>query len=71
MTAVCSILSAIVTKQKSMIIFAVGAVSFLLSDAVLSNAYLGRNLDKSIHIFLNHFLYYAGQYLIASSVIFV
>lgn len=71
MTAVCSILSAIVTKQKSMIIFAVGAVSFLLSDAVLSNTYFGRNWDKPIHIFINHFLYYAGQYLIASSVIFV
>ena len=50
---------------------AAGAVSFLLSDAVLNFTYFGRNWDKPIHLFVNHLLYYAAQYLIAASIIFV
>lgn len=71
LTTVCSILSAIVTKEASMIMFAAGAVSFFLSDAVLSNTYFGRGWDKPVHIFVNHLLYYAGQYMIAASIIFI
>ncbi len=50
---------------------AVGSVLFTLSDAVLSNTFFGRGKDKPHHLFINHFLYYAGQYLIAASVLFV
>ena len=45
-------------------------IVFSLSDAVLSNTFFGRGKDKPIHLFINHFLYYAGQYLIAASVMF-
>lgn len=71
MTTVTSIFAAFVTQSKSMIIFAVGAVLFLLSDVVLNFTYFGRNWDKPVHIFINHMLYYAGQYLIAASIIFL
>lgn len=72
MTMVCSIFAAIVSHfQKGYVIIAIGSVLFLLSDAVLSNTFFGRGKDKKIHIFINHFLYYAGQYLIAASVMFV
>ena len=71
MTTVTSILAAFVTHSKSMIIMSIGSVLFLLSDVVLNFTYFGRGWNKPIHIFINHFLYYAGQYLIASSIIFL
>ncbi len=71
LTTVTSIFAAFVTKEKSMIILAVGAVSFLLSDVVLNFTYFSRGWDKPFHLFINHFFYYAGQYLIAASIIFV
>lgn len=72
MTTVISIIAVFVSNfQKGYILMAVGSVLFLLSDAVLSNTFFGRGNDKPIHYFINHFLYYAGQYLIAASVMFV
>lgn len=71
LTAVTSVLAALVTHESSMIIMAVGAVSFVLSDAVLNFTYFGRNWDKPIHLFVNHLLYYAAQYLIAASIIYL
>ena len=68
LTALVSILAAIVIHSVAMIAFAVGAVLFLLSDVVLSFTYFGKGWDKPVHIFVNHLLYYAGQFLIASSV---
>lgn len=56
---------------KPSIVMAVGAVLFLLSDLILSGTYFGRGKDKPYHFFINHFLYYAAQYLIASSVMFI
>lgn len=71
MTTVVSIWSAVLNHEKSMILMAVGAVLFLLSDLVLSNTYFGKGWDKPVHIFVNHLLYYAGQFLIASSILFL
>lgn len=72
MTTVVSLIAAITTGfQKGYVLLAIGAVSFLLSDAVLSNTFFGRGKDKGYHFFINHFLYYAGQYLIAASVMFM
>ncbi len=72
MTTVTSVVSVFVSHfQTGYILMAVGAVLFLLSDAVLSNTFFGRGNDKKSQIFLNHFLYYAGQYLIAASVMFI
>ncbi len=66
-----SILAAVVTSSVAMIVFAVGAVLFLLSDVVLCFTYFGKGWDKAPHIFINHLLYYAGQFLIASSIVFI
>lgn len=71
LTTVVSIFAAFVTKEKSMIVMAVGSVLFTLSDIVLNFTYFSRGWDKPFHLFLNHFLYYAGQYLIAASIIFI
>ena len=70
MTNVTAIFAAFTTGEKSMILMAIGATLFTISDAILSNTYFGRGFDGSIWLFLNHFTYYAGQYLIASSVCF-
>lgn len=72
MTTVTSVASVFISHfQKGYILMAVGAVLFLLSDAVLSSTFFGRGKDKKHHLFINHFLYYAGQYLIAASVMFI
>lgn len=66
-TAICA---AILTGKKAMILAAIGATLFTLSDVVLNFTYFGKGFDSKPWLFLNHFLYYAGQYLIASSVFF-
>ncbi len=71
LTAATSICAVIQFKSASMILFAVGSVLFLLSDLVLSFTYFGKGWDKPVHIFVNHALYYAAQYLIAASIIFI
>lgn len=72
MTMVTAIIAAFVSEfQKGYVIMAVGSILFMLSDAVLSNTFFGRGKDKPFHLFINHFLYYSGQYLIAASVMFV
>lgn len=70
-TAIISVLSAVVTGSVAMIIFAVGAVLFLLSDVVLCFTYFSTGWDKPVHIFINHLLYYAAQFLIASTIVFI
>ena len=72
MTTLTSIITVVVSGfQKGYLLMAIGSVLFLLSDAVLSNTFFGRGKDKPHHLFINHFLYYAAQYLIAASVMFV
>lgn len=70
-TTIISVLAAIITGSTAMIIFAVGAVLFLLSDVVLSFTYFGKGWDKPVHIFVNHLLYYAAQFLLASTILFI
>lgn len=72
MTTVMSATAMIVSSfEKGYVLMAVGSLLFLLSDAVLSNTFFGRGKDKKHHLFINHFLYYAGQYLIAASIMFI
>lgn len=71
-TMLLSIAAAIMTGfEKKYVLLAVGAISFTLSDVVLSTTFFGRGKDGGFYYFINHFLYYAGQYLIASSVMFM
>lgn len=72
MTLVFGIAAAIISGfEKKFVVLGVGAVCFTLSDVILSSTYFGKGWDKSYHYFINHFLYYAGQYLIASSILFM
>lgn len=71
MTMIVSVLAAILSGwQKNYILMAVGSILFLLSDVILSGTYFGRGKDKKVHLFTNHFFYYAAQYLIAASVMY-
>lgn len=72
MTMILSIVAAVMSGfEKKYVVLSIGAICFTLSDAVLSNTFFGRGKDKGYHFFINHFLYYAGQYLIAASVMFM
>lgn len=71
-TMVLSIIAAITSGfEKRYVLLTIGAVCFTLSDAVLSSTFFGRGKDGSFYLFINHFLYYAAQYLIASSILFM
>lgn len=67
-----SFASAIYTHfKKGYVILAIGAILFTLSDAILSNTFFGRNKESALFFFMNHLSYYAGQYLIAASIMFM
>ena len=67
-----SIAAAIVSHfAKGYVVLALGAILFTLSDAILSNTFFGRNKDSFMYFFTNHLSYYAGQYLIAASILFM
>lgn len=71
-TMILSIIAAIVSAfEKKYVLLAIGAICFTLSDVVLSSTFFGRGKDGKFYLFINHFLYYAGQYLIAASVLFM
>ena len=71
MMVATSVVSAIVTGEKSFIIYAVGAILFLISDLILSPMYFGEGKNTPTNFILNHVTYYAGQYLIAFSIFFM
>ena len=48
-----------------------GAVLFTASDLVLSKTYFGTGHEQPIDFVLNYFTYYPGQFLIATSIMFV
>lgn len=56
-------------KSVKYIVLIIGSVLFALSDIVLSYIYFGGKNNK-IYVLINHALYYAGQFCIASSILF-
>lgn len=56
---------------KQWILTAVGGILFILSDAVLSNMYFKEGGNTKANIIINHVSYYAAQFVIASSVLFI
>lgn len=48
-----------------------GGIFFALSDLILSGTYFGENKKRPIDIITNHTTYYAAQFLIASSLMFL
>lgn len=51
-------------------IFAAGMIAFLFSDLVLSMQYFG-NFTQKIWVYVNHFLYYVAQVLIAIQILYL
>lgn len=51
-------------------LFGMGATLILVSDLILSLNYFGGKPDDKLLVFLNHLIYYAGQILIATFLLF-
>ena len=49
----------------------IGGVSFAISDLILSGTYFGVGRERPIDLALNYITYYAGQFLIASALVFI
>ncbi len=49
----------------------VGGVFFAISDLILSGTYFGTGKERPIDLALNYITYYAGQFLIASALVFL
>lgn len=67
----CAVIAAIKTHYTGFIIYAVGAVLFVLSDLILSPMYFAEGKNTPVNFILNHITYYVGQYLIALSIAFM
>lgn len=66
--AATAVTCAVITGEKTFIVFAAGGVFFLISDLILSPMYFGEGKNTPMNFILNHVTYYLGQYLIAFSV---
>lgn len=69
--AVYTLCCAFLQRNMGLLIMGIGSALFLLSDLVLSNIYFGKGKYGPAWIAVNYVLYYAGQYLIASSVLWL
>ena len=49
----------------------IGGVFFAISDLILSGTYFGKGRERPIDLALNYITYYAGQFLIASALVFI
>jgi hypothetical protein len=49
----------------------IGGVLFLISDLILSGTYFGEGKNRPIDVITNHVSYYAAQFVIASSLLFL
>ncbi len=52
-------------------LFFIGGVFFAISDLILSGTYFGTGKERPIDLVLNYITYYAGQFLIASALVFI
>ncbi|MCC8137550.1 MAG: lysoplasmalogenase [Clostridiales bacterium] len=69
--AVYTLGCAILLHNLGLLVMGIGGGLFLLSDLVLSNIYFGEGKHGPAWVAVNYVLYYAGQYLIASSVLWI
>ena len=74
MTLTFSAVTAYITNfEKIWIVMTVGAALFLFSDLVLSGMYFSdsKNKNTPVNVVINHTLYYAAQFILASAIHFV
>ncbi len=58
-------------QNRNLVVLAIGGVLFLLSDLILSGTYFGQGKSRPVDVVTNHALYYAAQFVIAASVLFI
>jgi len=66
-----SLFAAIMSGVLVWVVMSVGVFLFFLSDLVLSGMYFGKDKNTPFNVVLNHGLYYAAQFVIASSILFL
>ena len=57
-------------KETALNLLFVGGIFFALSDLILSGTYFGVGRERPVDLALNYITYYAGQFLIASALVF-
>lgn len=71
-TVTSSIVTAVITNGETVwVIMSVGAVLFILSDLVLSGIYFAEGKNTPLNVVVNHVLYYAAQFIMASTIFFI
>ena len=58
-------------ENMNLVVMAIGGVLFVLSDLILSGTYFGEGKNRPVDVITNHVLYYAAQFVIAASVLFL
>ena len=58
-------------KERPLNLLFLGGVFFALSDLILSGTYFGVGRERPVDLALNYLTYYAGQFLIASALMFL
>lgn len=74
MTLTSSAVTAYITGfERIWVVMTIGAALFLFSDLVLSGMYFSdsKNKNTPINVIINHTLYYAAQFILASAIHFV
>ena len=74
MTLTFSAVTAYITNfEKIWVVMTIGAALFLFSDLVLSGMYFSddKNKNTPVNVVVNHTLYYAAQFILASAIHFV
>ncbi len=63
--------NALLGRNVGLAVMGIGGLLFLRSDLILSGTYFGVGKDRPVHIVSNHLLYYLGQYMIASGILWI
>lgn len=74
MTLTTSAVTAYITGfKKCWVIMTIGAALFFVSDLVLSGMYFSdsKNKNTPVNVIVNHTFYYAAQFVLASSILFI
>ena len=56
--------------SKKFLILMIGSILFVASDLVLSSIYFEKGKNTKVNVIINHTLYYAAQFLFASTLLF-
>lgn len=71
-TVTSSIVTAVITGGATVwMVMSIGSVLFILSDLVLSGIYFAEGKNTPLNVVVNHVLYYAAQFTVASTIFFI